>query len=449
MSAAVAILIGWPAKGSMPLIMLARLGDKPAASGSYKHDENLVAITGVIVEHDAGKVSLAAAAEKLKAAGVRVALYATPSSEPEAPRWRCICPASRELHPRLHEQLVGRLAAILGDGVLSAESWRVGQSYYFGRVEGKRNEYAVIDGERCIDELDIEPLSKCSDAVTASRSAAFQRKARAAASSPLTPTAVARFHAADRILPALKAAGLYIAENLPGVHRVTCPGAHHHGRRPGGTFYYSRDGGVARAGGFHCFHTHCSYTRLARVREWLDERGYLAAPVPLSELLRLVPLTNDERKQLAGIVVDGVSKLTEAQARPFGLSVRQLRELLHTLREQHRNIVPRRGRRSSAKSMTWGELHGYLSTIREGTRPPSRHERRVLPVVRDHFINRELRLLLRFGTEPSEEIAARLSEKLRFRVLPRDVTRLLKLENIMLSRLYALDNDEQKRKLTR
>src|SRR5262249_43673542 len=54
----------------------------------------------------------------------------------EAPRWRVLCPFSREYSPEDRDRFLDRLNGVLG-GVLEPESWTLSRAYYFGSVDGK------------------------------------------------------------------------------------------------------------------------------------------------------------------------------------------------------------------------------------------------------------------------------------------------------------------------
>jgi hypothetical protein len=97
------------------------------------------------------------AIDRLEQLGVRAAVYPSPSSTVDKPRWRVICPLSEQLPPDARAGLIARLNGALG-GILAGESFALSQSYYFGALE--TNDYRVLatwddpDDGKCIDELD-------------------------------------------------------------------------------------------------------------------------------------------------------------------------------------------------------------------------------------------------------------------------------------------------------
>lgn len=127
------------------------------ARGSVRADEHIVAVAGIVGDHDAGTMSIKEAIERLEAACLVAAVYPTASHTPEHPRWRVAAPVNAPTTPAQYARLMNRLNGVLR-GVLSSESWTASQSYYFGPIEGKA--YAVhatfddpTEGS-CIDELD-------------------------------------------------------------------------------------------------------------------------------------------------------------------------------------------------------------------------------------------------------------------------------------------------------
>lgn len=139
------------AKDQCPWIKLATFGDRRSGSGSLRTNENVVSVCGVEGDYDGEAVTIEQAAALLEQRQIRAALYPSPSSTTDKPRWRVICPTSRELPPTAREGLVGLLNGIL-DGVLAAESFTLSQSYYFGGTS--TNDYRVVVTEGlCIDQV--------------------------------------------------------------------------------------------------------------------------------------------------------------------------------------------------------------------------------------------------------------------------------------------------------
>lgn len=139
-------------KTQLPLLKLARFGDVSTVKGCLRHDTNVLSIAGVEGDYDGERVSVAEASARLHAAGIAAAICTSPSHSPERPRWRVLCPFSESAPPEARERIVARLNSALG-GILSAESFTLSQSYYFGTVEGGAlPDVALVEG-RAIDQV--------------------------------------------------------------------------------------------------------------------------------------------------------------------------------------------------------------------------------------------------------------------------------------------------------
>ena len=149
-------------KAALPLVKLATFGDARTDKGSLRHDANLLRVSGVEGDYDAGAVSPRQAAERLRQAGIAALIYTTPSHTAEAPRWRVLAPLTRPVAPAEREALCARLNGALG-GILAAESFTPSQSYYFGAVTGRPVESVLVEGQpldRVSGVASIGPQSK-------------------------------------------------------------------------------------------------------------------------------------------------------------------------------------------------------------------------------------------------------------------------------------------------
>lgn len=149
-------------KVRLPLFNCRRYGGARSSKGSLRHDPNVVAISGVEGDYDAGAVSLAEAAERLRRHDVAAVLYSSPSSTKEKPRWRVTALTSEELEPAKHGALLARLNGALG-GVLADESFDLSRSYYIGHLDSAADfQCEIVEGryiDRC-DDLDAIAESK-------------------------------------------------------------------------------------------------------------------------------------------------------------------------------------------------------------------------------------------------------------------------------------------------
>ena len=150
------------AKADLPWIKLARFSgipnpDSRSTRPAARYNAGLDAISGVEGDYDAkpkadgGLMAIEEAAGLIERAGIEALLSETPSSTPQKPHWRVLCPTSREYRTDLdatRTRFLARVNGVLG-GVLASESFTLSQSYYFGSIEGKPPiEPTVIRGER-------------------------------------------------------------------------------------------------------------------------------------------------------------------------------------------------------------------------------------------------------------------------------------------------------------
>jgi len=141
----------YPSKQDCPLIKLATFGEQRTERGSLRHSANILTVSGVELDYDAGTVTPSDAAGLLALMGIEALVYTSPSHTSTAPRWRVLAPLSREYAPENRREFVGRINAALG-GICAAESYVMVQSFYIGRVDGVEYECIPIDGQ-CVDLL--------------------------------------------------------------------------------------------------------------------------------------------------------------------------------------------------------------------------------------------------------------------------------------------------------
>ncbi|XIA62199.1 hypothetical protein ACFIOY_21395 [Bradyrhizobium sp. TZ2] len=89
-------------------------GEKLSVKGSFRTDENLLHLTAVVVEHDAGTVRFDAAMATVSQAGLRCLGYTSPSYRDENQRWRLIFPLSRDCLKSQHKVLVAIVNGLFG-----------------------------------------------------------------------------------------------------------------------------------------------------------------------------------------------------------------------------------------------------------------------------------------------------------------------------------------------
>lgn len=151
-----------PDKAKQPLLKLAAFGTVATDKGSFRHDANVLSVSGVEGDYDAGQVPMQQAAERLSAKRLTALLYTSASHEPTTPKWRVIVPLSRPLEgseEELYDQRrhwAGVLNAILG-GILTPESFVLSQCYFFGPIKDRPTPEIIRISGCCIDELEAIP----------------------------------------------------------------------------------------------------------------------------------------------------------------------------------------------------------------------------------------------------------------------------------------------------
>lgn len=137
-------------KLSAPLLKMATFGDERNPSDnqpdeskrSLRYTENLLNITGLEADYDAGVMPMEEAITLLEKAGIKAVIYSSwgdgliePPKYLGGPRWRVVAPFSGELSPSLRSKMVARLNGALG-GVLADESFTLAQGFFIGARPG-------------------------------------------------------------------------------------------------------------------------------------------------------------------------------------------------------------------------------------------------------------------------------------------------------------------------
>jgi len=173
-----------PNKHACRLFNLAAFGTKKTSLGSLRSNDNILHITGITGDHDAGTMSIDQAVEALERCQIRAAVYPSARHTVEHPRWRVVAPLAEPVSVAEHTALMNRLNGALG-GTLAGESWTASQSFFFGPIAGRP--YNVIctfddpeDGEFIdrLHELDVLAIGKQTfgrDAPTGQQAVAIAR----------------------------------------------------------------------------------------------------------------------------------------------------------------------------------------------------------------------------------------------------------------------------------
>ena len=150
-------------KMALPWLKLALFGNKRSEKNSLRTNENVLQITGIEVEHDAGEISFDTALATILNARIRCILYTSPSYVPGVKeRWRILVPLSQNREPEVREKFVARVNGLFG-GKLAEESFVLSQAYLYGSVNNNPNHRVeVIDGRfprssrRSLCRLDLQ-----------------------------------------------------------------------------------------------------------------------------------------------------------------------------------------------------------------------------------------------------------------------------------------------------
>ena len=141
------------AKRKLPWLKLATFGSKKSDKGSLRHDANVVSISGIELDYDDEKISFDEAAARIKKEQLNALIYTSPSHAKDKPRWRILCPTSRDLPPTERAKLVARVNGLFG-GTFSGESFTLSQGYYYGSVNKNPTHRCEYFGGDFIDQRD-------------------------------------------------------------------------------------------------------------------------------------------------------------------------------------------------------------------------------------------------------------------------------------------------------
>ena len=135
-------------KKKLPWLKLAQFGTDASAKGCLRTNANVVLITGVEVDYDAGETTFDQAVERLAAAGLRALVYTSASHKAGVKeKWRVLCPLSAPLPPDVRYGLVAELNGVLGGGIDPA-SFNLSIAFYYGSVnDNPGHRVEVLDGD--------------------------------------------------------------------------------------------------------------------------------------------------------------------------------------------------------------------------------------------------------------------------------------------------------------
>jgi hypothetical protein len=149
-------------KAALPWTKLAQFGQQRTEKSSLRHNANVLAIHGVEADYDGEQITLDSARRVMADAGLAAILYTSPSHTAAKPRWRILCPTSVPHPPAERSRFLARVNGLFA-GALSAESFTLSQSYYYGRVgDAPDHEVVAVDGGHIdhADHLDAQAVGR-------------------------------------------------------------------------------------------------------------------------------------------------------------------------------------------------------------------------------------------------------------------------------------------------
>ena len=150
-----------PTKERLPYLkplIFGKLRSRPARS--YRHNANVLGVTGLALDYDDKKIPFDTAIKKLRRAGLTFLAYTSTSYTAKKPKWRLILPTSHALMGTpewcdgIHKKLIARVGGVFGEDIFSGETWTLSQAYFYGRVDGKAKPRVEMHDGDFIDERD-------------------------------------------------------------------------------------------------------------------------------------------------------------------------------------------------------------------------------------------------------------------------------------------------------
>lgn len=165
-------------KARLPWLKLATFGNVLSLKGkSYRHNDNVTAVTGIEVDYDGEKhetpITPEQALQTLSSLNIRALVYTTASHRlpGKGERWRALLPFSEAVEGDVaamklaRERMVARVNGVFSAMIDQHASFTLSQSFYYGRVKGKDDAFFCqfnaceffIDG---CDDLDDDAIGK-------------------------------------------------------------------------------------------------------------------------------------------------------------------------------------------------------------------------------------------------------------------------------------------------
>jgi predicted P-loop ATPase len=144
-------------KKQLPLLKLARFGDKKTDKGKLVSDENELEFNGIELDYDDLKITFEEAIKIVERSKLRAILYTSPSYNADTLKWRILLPLSKpETRLEMHPKYVARANGIFKhetktDGnFFSGETFTLSQLYWYGKAHDNpapNHQVIIIDGD--------------------------------------------------------------------------------------------------------------------------------------------------------------------------------------------------------------------------------------------------------------------------------------------------------------
>lgn len=145
-------------KSKLPWLKLAKFGEIRTGKNSLRHNDNVLSVSGIEGDYDTAITTVSEAVAVLRGASICGMVYTSPSHTEDTPKWRVLCPLSKDHPPATRDQFIARLNGLF-HGSLAGESFTLSQSYYFGSVNANPSHCVELVAG---DYLDLrEDLEEC------------------------------------------------------------------------------------------------------------------------------------------------------------------------------------------------------------------------------------------------------------------------------------------------
>jgi hypothetical protein len=144
-------------KKGLRLFVAGTFDGSTTPKGSVRHDDGMTSMTALVIDYDAGLLSMAAGAAIFEQHGCTAVLAPTASWSEGFPKWRAVIPLSKPITEDLKARHREFVATVRSWGIpASGETDTLSQSYYFGTPTGKEGTFPAatqVGGGKPLDLL--------------------------------------------------------------------------------------------------------------------------------------------------------------------------------------------------------------------------------------------------------------------------------------------------------